>query len=217
MTIDAAAIRTAADRAAAAMVGLEQPLNAADAVLGDGDTGSMLARVVAAMAAADPAPARPGESEASAAFAALARAALAATGSSLGTLVATGLLAMAKATRGRDAVGLADLAGLLDAARDAMLARGGAALGDKTVLDGLDALAAALADVPTAEAAALRVDEAGAAVLATFRDRPCRIGRAKFFAERSIGRDDPGMLALVRLAAAIAAPAGGAPRPAAAT
>jgi hypothetical protein len=40
---------------------------------------------------------------------------------------------------------------------------------------------------------------AAGAALADFRDRPCRIGRARMFGDKSSGLDDPGMLAFVRL------------------
>lgn len=33
------------------------------------------------------------------------------------------------------------------------------------------------------------------AALDDFRDKPCKIGRARIFAERTIGMDDPGMVA----------------------
>jgi len=35
--------------------------------------------------------------------------------------------------------------------------------------------------------------------LLEYRDRPCRAGRARMFAERSVGLDDPGMLAFFQV------------------
>ena len=52
MGLSPAALRSAVERAAAAMPGLEQELNAADSKLGDGDTGGMLARLVGSLAKA---------------------------------------------------------------------------------------------------------------------------------------------------------------------
>lgn len=200
MELTVGAIAAGAARAREALLDLEQTLNAADAKLGDGDTGSMLVRLSEAMAGSDvERAASPSE-----AFGTLARAAMAATGSSLGTLVSTALMTLAKRTKGRDGVNWTELSGHLAAARDACLARGGAALGDKTVLDALDALARALDGVSDAQAAREKAMVAGKAVLAEFHDRPCRMGRAKFFAERSVGLDDPGMLALVRVTSALA-------------
>jgi dihydroxyacetone kinase len=199
MAIDTAAVQRAVAAAHAGMAELEQELNAADSRLGDGDTGSMLARVLGKLAEADLAAAP----DLGAAFTALARAAVSATGSSLGTLLAAALMALAKETRGRDAVSWPELGPLLAKARDAMIARGGARLGDKTVLDALDALVSAIdgLDQPALREAALA---AGPAALEQFRELPCQIGRARMFADKSIGIDDPGMLAFVRLAQKIA-------------
>ena len=70
------------------------------------------------------------------------------SGSSYGTLLATGLMAAAKATRGRTEVPWSELSALLRDALQAMMARGKASLGDKTVLDVLDAAARAVDGVP---------------------------------------------------------------------
>jgi dihydroxyacetone kinase len=199
MAIDTAAVQRAVAAAHAGMAELEQELNAADSKLGDGDTGSMLARVLGKLAEADLAAAP----DLGAAFMALARAAVSATGSSLGTLLATALMTLAKETKGRDAVAWPELGPLLAKARDAMIARGGAKLGDKTVLDALDALVGAIdgLDQPALREAALK---AGPAALEQFRELTCQIGRARMFADKSIGIDDPGMLAFVRLTQRIA-------------
>jgi dihydroxyacetone kinase-like protein len=63
------------------------------------------------------------------------------SGSSYGTLFATGLMAGAKALKGRESVEPSEVSGLIAAARDAMQARGKAEIGGKTVLDSLDAMA----------------------------------------------------------------------------
>lgn len=200
MPIDASAVATGIARARARMTTLEQELNEADAKLGDGDTGGMLARVVDRLAAVEIAPgADVGET-----FAALARAAAGATGSSLGTLLATGLLTIAKQTRGEGEVSWERLGPLLIAARDAMMARGGAKLGDKTVLDAIDG--AARAAESASDEAAQRAVAGASEALERLRDAPCKIGRARMFAEKSIGSDDPGMLAFVHLAEAMARP-----------
>ncbi|SDG15476.1 dihydroxyacetone kinase subunit L [Pelagibacterium luteolum] len=173
---------------------LEQDLNRADAKLGDGDTGTMLARVISALASVTP----PGN-DVGAAFSAYGRATAMATGSSLGTLIATAFLTAAKATKGRESVAWSEISPLLADARDAMLARGGASLGDKTVLDGLDAVAAATQDVEDPEALGKSAATAARWALDSFRDKPNKIGRARMFADGSKGLDDPGMLALVRV------------------
>ena len=192
-------LRNALNPIVANLVAIEQELNAADSKLGDGDTGGMLARVVTAMHAA----ALPGDGDIGATLSAYARATAAATGSSLGTLIATAMLTIAKQTKGRTEIRWSELGALLEQARDAMSARGGAALGDKTVLDALDAVARSidgLDDPATVHSAA---EAAAVATLEEFRDRPNKIGRARMFAEASIGLDDPGMLAMVRVIQAI--------------
>lgn len=187
-------------RANRAMVQLEQELNSADARIGDGDTGSMLARVIGTMAAAEV------ESSASVsdAFARLARAGMSATGSSLGTLFSGAMLLLSRQTKER-IPSWDELSSLLNAARDNMMARGGASLGDKTVLDMLDAVAAALQGKSNAADAGTAAVTAAEQTLQEFRDRPCKMGRAKFFSEKSVGLDDPGMLAFASLTRALVA------------
>jgi Dihydroxyacetone kinase len=199
MAITVQTIADLAQKANASIRQHEQALNEADSRLGDGDTGGMLARVIATMAAQD----LSGAADPGAALSLLARAAASATGSSLGTLLATALLTMARETRGQAEIDPATLADLVGKARDAMMARGGAKLGDKTVLDSMDAAARALegADNP-AQAVANAAQEA----LAAFRDKPNRIGRARMFGDATIGIDDPGMLAFAKLARDLASP-----------
>jgi dihydroxyacetone kinase len=191
-TLDVAALADAANRAATALAAAQDGLNAADARLGDGDTGTMLARLSQAVAAGAIANA-PSVSDA---FRRMAMAASSSTGSSLGTLVMTGLMAMSKGTAGKPVLDTADLPMLLDIVIETMAKRGGAKPGDKTVLDGLTAIAAALPDGMSSAAAAR-------AAVDTFRDQPNRIGRAGRYGDRSRGLDDPGMLAVAVLCAAL--------------
>ncbi len=201
MSITVASIAAAIARANEAMGGLEQMLNDADAKLGDGDTGGMLARVIGKMGEVDlSATVDPG-----AALSQLAKAATVATGSSLGTLFATGLLAAGREAKGRETLDVGDLSGLVATARDAMIARGGASLGDKTVLDSLDAIAEVLRGAQKLEQAAQDAARAASEALDAFRSRPNRIGRARMFGDQTIGIDDPGMLAIKELSAALAA------------
>jgi dihydroxyacetone kinase-like protein len=200
MSITVSSVAFAIARANEAMEPLEQVLNDADAKLGDGDTGGMLARVIGKMADVDlSAAADPGS-----ALSQLAKAATLATGSSLGTLFATGLLAAGREAKGRETISSGDLSGLVATARDAMISRGGASLGDKTVLDSLDAIAEALKGAETPEQAASAAAKAAADALDAFRSRPNRIGRARMFGDQTIGIDDPGMLAIRELTAALA-------------
>jgi dihydroxyacetone kinase-like protein len=199
--LSAADLATAAARAHAAMATLEQELNAADAKLGDGDTGGMLARVIERLAAVE---AKAGD-DLGKTFGAYAQAATAATGSSLGTLFATALLVFGRATRGTTELAPSDLGRLLGDARDAMLKRGQSELGDKTVIDAIDAVARATAGIDDWAALSAAAGRSAKTVLAEFNDRPCRIGRARMFGDKSRGLDDPGMLAFVRLTDAVSA------------
>lgn len=198
MSITVTAIANALLASNTAIKQHEQDLNAADAKLGDGDTGGMLARAIGKMAELDLSTGN----DVGAAFSTLARAATSATGSSLGTLLATALLTIGRETKGRDSIEDGELANLLAKALDAMMARGGAALGDKTVLDSLDAVVQALsrAGEPVGPTAVAAANEA----LDDFRSRPNRIGRARMFGDATIGVDDPGMLAFARLTEALA-------------
>ncbi|TGT71875.1 MULTISPECIES: DAK2 domain-containing protein [unclassified Mesorhizobium] len=197
--ITAATLHGLAVQANAAMHDLEQELNMADAALGDGDTGGMLARVIERLAAVT---AAEGD-DLGKTFGAYAQATTAATGSSLGTLFATALLVIGKATRGRTTLAACELGPILAEVRDAMLLRGQSQLGDKTVVDAIDAVSKATVGKSDWAGVAAAAQASAAATLASFRDQPCKIGRARMFGDKSRGLDDPGMLAFVRLLSAI--------------
>jgi phosphoenolpyruvate---glycerone phosphotransferase subunit DhaL len=195
--ITADTLRAAAFRARDAAAHAQDDLNAADGKIGDGDTGVMLRRLFEAIATAIPA----GESDIGLIFQACAKACASGTGSSLGTLVTVAMMTLAKATKGRNEIGWDELGGLLASVRDQMMTRGGA----KTVVDMLDAVAIALARCTTRDEAVAAAQKAARETLDAFLERPNRLGRARMFGERTIGLDDPGMLAFSRLLAAVAA------------
>lgn len=166
-------------------------LNAADARLGDGDTGMTVARIVAALhRVSGDLPADIGES-----LAIWSRECAKASGSSLGAVIAIGLSRAAKAARGRDALDRAGLAAILQQTAEAIIERTGATPGDKTILDSVLRVQAALADEgetgSMAQPAVIALD----AALEDFRPRRSGLGRARMYEEKSIGLDDPGMLA----------------------
>ena len=108
------------------------------------------------------------------------------SGSSYGTLMATGLMAMAKVLQGPDrGRGRLRSPALVAAARDAMQARGKAELGGKTVLDSLDAVARATAGLTDPRRRRAAAVAAAHRAMDDFRDRPATIGRARIFAEKS--------------------------------
>lgn len=200
MSLDREALRAGIARLRAAMEAEADRLNAADGALGDGDLGVTMRRGMELVAEAAPdLPEDMGQ-----ALGRCAQAFTKSSGSSYGTLMATGLMAMAKAIRGRTSVEVSDLSGLVAAARDAMIARGKASLGGKTVLDSLDAVARALDGVSAPAEAAEVAPRAARQALDAFRDHPATVGRARIFAERSRGMDDPGMLAMALVVEALA-------------
>ena len=202
MAITLETLASAIARANDAMSGLTDTLNAADAKLGDGDTGTMLARLIGTFAAVD---VRNAENLGTG-FMALAKAGAASTGSSLGTLIITAMMTAGKATTGKNELAWSDLSGLLAAIRYAAMARGKAELGAKTIIDGLDALASGIEGKADAASTAAAAVDAMDKVLAEFRNRPSAMGRARMFAEKSIGLDDPGMLALAEIVRSLSVP-----------
>lgn len=200
MTIDRAAMQAAIGRLALAMERDFELLNSTDGALGDGDLGVTMTRGMRAIVdKADDLPEDLGQ-----ALLACAQAFTKSSGSSYGTLLATGIMAIAKQVKGETEVPAARVSELAALARDQMQARGKAELGGKTVLDSLDAVAQATAGksdpAEVADAAATAVTEA----LDRFRDRKATVGRARIFGEKSVGMDDPGMLAMERIVKALA-------------
>lgn len=191
MALDHAALSAGLAAIAAHMETVADELNALDGQLGDGDLGVTMVRggreVVASLPALPP---EIGES-----LMKVAQAFTKVSGSSYGTLLATGLMSAAKATRGRTDVAWSEISPLLAGAFEAMRTRGKASLGDKTVLDVVNAVAEATKglDDPAAILAAARA--AVAETMDRFRNEPAKIGRARIFAEKSMGLDDPGMRA----------------------
>ncbi|ABV92272.1 PTS-dependent dihydroxyacetone kinase [Dinoroseobacter shibae DFL 12 = DSM 16493] len=189
MTITRDTLLGAIDRIAAAMERDFDLLNSADAALGDGDLGVTMTRGMRAIVAMkDDLPEDIGM-----ALLGCAQAFTKSSGSSYGTLMATGLMSAAKELRGQQEIESESIPGLIAGARDKMQERGKAELGGKTVLDSLDYVARTTDKADDkASAAAEAVDRA----LEDFRDKPATVGRARIFGEKSIGLDDPGMLAM---------------------
>jgi len=174
---------------------MSQELNELDGQIGDGDLGvTLLNGFNNIQTIKDDMPADVGM-----ALFECAKAITKVSGSSFGTLMATALMAAGKKTKGQEQTEWSEIPHLLQAGMDAMIARGGANLGDKTVLDSLAAVIKATQGInePTAMLVAAR--EASAKALVEFKDKQCKIGRARIFGERTIGMDDPGMVALARM------------------
>ncbi|WP_316978262.1 dihydroxyacetone kinase subunit L [Shumkonia mesophila] len=182
-------------RVAAKMAACAEELNALDGAVGDGDLGITMSRgsreVVEQI---DSLP-----DDLGIAFMKTAQAFTKTSGSTFGTLIATGFMAVAKSVKGRTDLPWAEVPVLLGTAIEAMKARGKAELGDKTVLDALAAARDAIAGLDQAAQQLVAAKTAVDAALAAFRDRPNKVGRARIFADKTIGRDDPGMVAFRRV------------------
>ena len=194
--ITVADLRAASLRLRDAMEAEADALNAADGALGDGDLGVTMRR--GSRAVAEKAEDLP--EDFGMALMACAQAFTKVSASSYGTLLATGLMAAAKEAKGREGIDPDELPALLDAAVTKMMARGKAELRGKTVLDSLDAMARAL--TRTDDPAATAVQAAEDAQVA-FRSNPATVGRARIFGEKSVGMDDPGMLAMTKIVKAL--------------
>lgn len=192
MSIDKSDLLAAIDRIAAAMERDFDELNTADGALGDGDLGVTMTRGMRAIVEKkDELP-----DDLGMALFQCAQAFTKSSGSSYGTLMATGLMSAAKVLKGQSSINVDQVSSLVAGARDKMQERGKAELGGKTVLDALDYVAKATdGAADAAQASAAAVDQA----LDDFRNKPATIGRARIFGEKSIGMDDPGMLAMQRI------------------
>jgi dihydroxyacetone kinase-like protein len=199
--VDAATLCRALARCCEALEAAAPELNALDGRLGDGDLGTTLARCAANLREllATPPATLEGVLKGS------ARACARASGSSFGTLLAVAFLSAAGHTGERATLDRDALVTLLQAVSEALSQRGGAAQGDKTMIDSLAAITSALRHAKDVTPAALKTTAQAAAqeALDALRNRPNRIGRARMFAERSMGLDDPGMVAVQRMVQAI--------------
>lgn len=172
-----------------------EELNTIDGELGDGDLGVTMQRGLRGVV--EELPDLP--EDIGMALLKCAQALVRLSASSYGTLLATGLMSAAKATKGRTEVPWSETSALLEGALEAMMQRGKGRLGEKTVLDALEAARRATEGLDDPEAILAATDEAVAGALEEYRDRLSRQGRARIWGKKSIGRDDPGMVALKRM------------------
>lgn len=175
-------------------------LNELDARLGDGDLGTTVSKCsecVKEMMKSDAWKKGKEEGESlSEYFKMTALACAKASGSSFGTLLAQGFLTASKETAEKSFLTSSDLSALIDHIVEGLMKRGGAVLGDKTMLDSLSAISDALKKVEHPEF--IQIIEAAESTVIEFRDKPNKIGRARMFSERSIGLEDPGQVAILR-------------------
>jgi dihydroxyacetone kinase-like protein len=203
--IDAAFLRRWLDTATAAIDRESKHLTDLDSPIGDADHGSNMRRgFLAARAAVEQEPPdTPG-----AVLVAVGRQLISTVGGASGPLYGT-LLRRAGKELGEERTVSADrLRDALRVGADAVATLGGAAPGDKTMLDALfpalDALTGALdGGSSTAEALATAATAADDGARATIPLR-ARKGRASYLGERSIGHQDPGATSAALLVTALA-------------
>ena len=192
-------IKSAATKIAQLMEESADELNAADGLLGDGDLGITMVRGFREIIEVrDSLP-----DDVGMALFQCAKAFTKSSGSSYGTLLATGLMSVAKKKKGQQEIQVEEISALLNDALDAMKQRGKAELGDKTVLDVIAASSQAAKDQSDGSSVLKAINDAVSGTIDEFRSRQSKIGRARIFSEKSIGLDDPGMLAFRKMLEAL--------------
>jgi dihydroxyacetone kinase-like protein len=174
-------------------------LTALDSPIGDADHGSNLQRGFTAVTALleKEAPGTPG-----AILTLAGRQLISTVGGASGPLYGTLLRRTGKALGDAAEVSAEQLAEALRAGVDAVMTLGGAAPGDKTMIDALVPAVDALGDSFTAARTAA---EEGAVATTPLQARK---GRASYLGERSIGHQDPGATSAALLVAGLAEAAG---------
>lgn len=184
-----------------------EELGRIDAIAGDGDHGIGMERGATAAAAAAASAQRAGAGAGT--VISLAGDAWAdRAGGTSGALWGLALRALGTRLGDEDSPGRADIAEAVTAARVAITTAGGAAVGDKTLVDALVPFERTLADLAAADvplpeawrgaaAAATEAAEATASLLP-------QTGRARPHAERSLGTPDAGAVSLALIVSAIA-------------
>jgi dihydroxyacetone kinase-like protein len=177
------------------MVDCQDELNTLDGKLGDGDLGitmstgfNELARALESL-----------PEDVGMAFFACAQAFVRTRASSYGTLLATGLMSAAKETRGETVVSWNRIPDLLQGAIVKMGQRGKSQLGDKTVLDALEAARRAMEGMDDPALMLKAADQAVSEAIEVLKEQPSKQGRARMFGDRSLGLYDPGMVVIKRM------------------
>ena len=191
MMITTESIQSGIIRLNKAMEQSADELNTADGLLGDGDLGvTMIRGSRHLLEELESLPEDIGM-----AFFQCAKAFTKSSGSSYGTLLATGMMAVAKVKKGQTEIKLDEVSDLFNISLEAMQMRGKASLGDKTVLDVIAAARDAAKNQTDWKTMLNSINKAINDTIDLYRDRQSQIGRARIFGKKSIGLDDPGMLA----------------------
>ncbi|MDL2273383.1 dihydroxyacetone kinase subunit L [Oscillospiraceae bacterium OttesenSCG-928-G22] len=128
------------------------------------------------------------------------------TGGCSGPVWGTLFMRMGMAFRGKTEVTREEIVAALDSAMEGIMKRGGASLGDKTLLDALNAIKESLASTDEGSLfdAFDRAAEAAFELRETSKSWVAKRGRQSFTGDRSIGTYDPGIVAVGDMAKAVA-------------
>lgn len=128
--------------------------------------------------------------------------------STMGTLISTCFVKSAPKVKGKTELNLSDLAAMGRAAVDGVMQRGGSKIGDKTMLDALHPAVVALeqAILENKTIAEAQKDAYQAAIKGVEQTKSLKSvhGRAAYYNEQSIGRQDPGATAVMYIFRGIA-------------
>lgn len=123
-------------------------------------------------------------------------------GGSSGPIWGTGFMKAAMVSKGKTEVSLEELADMIGAAVEGIMARGGAKLGDKTLLDALIPMAEKMKELaPAGDAAAMlrAVTEVADKAIDETRTLVAHRGRASQVGERSANTPDPGIVGVATI------------------
>lgn len=169
-----------------------------DAQMGDGDLGLTMHKGYAALPDLIRENAQPGDIGKTLMKAGMKMASL--VPSTMGTLMASGIMEGGKALKGMDMMGASELSAYLTGFAAGIQKRGKCQLGDRTILDAVDVGAKKAAEAASAAGATLNtvidaaVEGAAAGVEATKNMTP-KYGKAAVFAAKAIGTPDQGAIA----------------------
>lgn len=191
-------VRSAIQRAAAALKANSEYLTELDQAMGDGDLGITAKKVAGALE--DYASTEPGDDLGKYIMTSGMKVNSAAP-STMGTLIASALMRAGKEVKGKSEVAASDLGPMLKAASQGIQDRGKAKPGDKTLIDALEPAAAALTESiesgDSVEEAGQKTVTAAQEGLDSVTPLQSRIGRAGWVGERTQGKVDPGCALVV--------------------
>lgn len=183
-------------RSLAILIDSADELRELDQALGDGDLGITIS--AGSTAVIDALKQLPADSSPTEIARATAKAFANANPSTMAALVAGALLAGSRVWADTSDIGVQEAQVFTAAAAESVAKRGKTQLGDKTIYDGLAAVADALVGKHGTDAALDSAVAAAEDAVARTKDLQSRRGRASWLQERSIGIPDPGATALLR-------------------